>query len=124
MGRLRELLAHGGIAVLAVLFALSFATFNLAVAVSRELVSALQQRAFDEDGGGDLSFTIFGTNISYAEVLLYAIAFVIVAAGLLGTWLLTRRDMRTCPECRSHVPREATTCRFCTSELQSEPVDA
>jgi large conductance mechanosensitive channel len=124
MGRLRELLAHGGIAVLAVLFALSFATFNLAVAVSRELVSALQQRAFDEDGEGDLSFTIFGTNISYAEVLLYAIAFVIVAAGLLGTWLLTRRDMRTCPECRSHVPREATTCRFCTSELQSEPVDA
>jgi len=121
---MRELLAHGGIAALAIVFALSFATFNLAVAVAREVVSALQQQTIDEEGGRDLSFTIFGTTIFYSEILLYAIALLIVALGLLGAWLVTRREMRICPECKSDVPAEASICRFCTSELQPEPADA
>jgi predicted amidophosphoribosyltransferase len=57
-------------------------------------------------------------------VLLYAITVVLVIAGLFATWLLTRRAMRVCPECRSNVPREAGICRFCTSELHAEPTDA
>lgn len=124
MGRLRELLAHGGLALLAVVFALAFAAFNLASAVSREVVSALQQHTIDSEGHGGLSFTVADTTISYDTVLWYAITLALVAGALLGLWLLTRSTTRVCPECRSQVPLEASICRFCTSELEPDIADA
>jgi len=124
MARVRELLAHGGIALLAVVFALAFAMYELAGALAREVVSALQQQTLDDDGGGGLAFTIAGTRIDYGGVLLYAITLALVSAGLFGLWRLTRSATRECPECRSRVPHEASICRFCTSELSSASVDA
>jgi hypothetical protein len=118
-------MAHGGIATLAIVFALGYAAFGLANSVAREVVSVLQQRGFDEEGGGTpLSFTIDETTISYAEVLLYAIAVALVLLFLLGTWLLTRRTTSVCPECRSSVPATASICRFCTTELSPPGADA
>lgn len=122
MERIRALLAHGGIAGLAVVFALALAGFNLAVSIANQIVSALQQHTFDGSGDG-LTFTIFETDVAYGDVLLYAIALVLVAAGFYGTWLLTRRLTQICPECRSRVSSEATICRYCTSELGPEPSD-
>lgn len=124
MARMREVLAHGGIAILAAVFALAFAAFNLAVALAQQVVSAIQQHTFDEESGGSLEFTVFGTRVVYAEVLLYAITVALVAAGLLATWILTRRELRVCKECRSPVPAKASICRFCTSELEPGAVDA
>ena len=123
MGRIRELLAHGGIAILAVVFALAFAAFNLAVAISREVISVLEQHFAGDDGRGFYSFTVFDTEIAYVEALYYAIAVALLAAGTLGVWLLVRGGTRLCPECWSRVPSEATICRFCTSEL-APPIDA
>jgi len=118
MPRLREMLAHGGIALLASVFALAFAAFSLATALAREVVSVLQQRTVDEESGDSLSFTIDGTMISYSEVLYYAISLALVVLGFYGSWLLTRRTDRVCPHCRSYVPAAATVCRFCTSEFE------
>jgi hypothetical protein len=116
--RLRELMAHGGIAVLAIVFALAFAVFHLAQAVSGQVVFAIQQQGRDGDGGFlEIGFTIAGTRISFAEVLLSALTLVLLALALLGAWKLTRRAARVCPECRSSVPATASVCRFCTSEL-------
>lgn len=109
-------MAHGGIALLAVVFALALSAFHLATALARELVSALQQNTGDETGSS-LSFTVGDTLVSYAEVLLYATTLALVALALFGTWLLTRRTTATCPECRSSVPLTASVCRFCTTEL-------
>jgi len=124
MGRIRELLAHGDIALLAVVFALAFAAFNLASAVARETVSALQQHTIDSEGRGGLSFTVANTTISYDTVLWYAITLALIAGALLGLWLLTRTTLRECPECSSQVPRSASICRFCTSELEPDIADA
>jgi hypothetical protein len=124
VGRIRELLAHGGIAVLAIVFALALAAFNLAVAISREVISVLVQHTSDDNGGGFLSFTVFETEISYGEALYYAIAIMLLAASLHGAWLLSRHTTRICPECESQVPREASVCRYCTSELAIEGSDA
>jgi large conductance mechanosensitive channel len=124
MERLRALLAHGGIALLAVVFALAFAAFNLASALAREVVSALQQHTIDSEGHGGLSFTVAHTTISYDTVLWYAITLALVAGALLGLWLLTRSTTRVCPECGSQVPRSASICRFCTSELEPDIADA
>lgn len=118
------MMAHGGIALLATVFALAFVAFSLATALAREVVSVLQQRTVDEESGDSLSFTIDGTRISYSEVLYYAIALVLVVLGLYGSWLLARRTDRVCPECRSRVPATATVCRFCTSDLEPLETDA
>ena len=124
MDRIRELLAHGGIAILAIVFALAFAVFNIAVAISREVISVLQQHLAGEDGRGFFSFTVFETEIAYVEVLYFAIVVALLAAGLLAAWLLTRDRTRVCGECLSRVPGEARICRFCTSDLASTPLDA
>lgn len=124
MERIRALLAHGGIAVLALVFALAFAAFNLAVAFAREVISVLEQNLADDEGRGFYSFTVFDTEIAYVDALYYTIAVALLAAGLLTVWLVTRDRMRTCHECRSRVPIEATVCRFCTSELHPTPVGA
>ena len=117
-------MAHGGIAILAVVFALGFASFGLATSLAREIVSVLQQQTFDEAGGGGLSFRIADTEISYADVLLYGLAVALLALMLLGILLLTRRAARFCPECRSSVPAAASVCRYCTSDLTPGPADA
>jgi GAF domain-containing protein len=116
--RLRELMAHGGIATLAIVFALAFAVFDLAQSVSGQVVFAIQQQGRDEDGGFlDLGFTIADTRIHLADVLLNALTLVLLALALLGVWKLTRRAARVCPECRSSVPVAASVCRFCTTEF-------
>ena len=123
MERLRELLAHGGIVTLAVVFALAFAVFNLAQALSYQVLFAIQQQGRDDDGGFlDIGFTIADTRISLAEVLSYTLTLVLLALALLGAWRLTRRAARVCPECRSSVPAAASVCRFCTTELAPTPV--
>ncbi|HEU4972169.1 MAG TPA: hypothetical protein VFT35_09655 [Gaiellaceae bacterium] len=123
MERVRRLLSEGGIAILAIVFALAFATFNVAVAIAQQVVSALVQNTVD-DNGQALSFTVFGTTISYSEVLYYGIALVLVAGALYGAWLASRRTARICPECMSQVPQAATICRYCTSELTHVAADA
>lgn len=124
MGRLRELLAQGGIAVLALVFALAFAAFHLAVAIAREVVSVPQQHLAGDDGQGFFSFTVLGTEIVYLEVLYHAVVLALLGTALLAVWLTTRSRTRLCPECMSRVPMEATVCRFCTSELTASPHDA
>ncbi len=124
MQRLRELLAHGGIAILAVVFALALAAFNLATAFAREVISVLQQHTFDEESGSSLTVTIAGTEIFYGEALLHAITLALVVLALFAAWLLTRRGTRFCPECRASVPVSASICRFCTTDLQPNPADA
>jgi hypothetical protein len=118
-------MAQGGIALLAVVFALALATFNLATAIAREVVSALQQHSVDGEFGGALSFRIWQTDVYYGEALLYALTVMLVVAALFGLWQLTKRTSRTCQECRSSVPSTASVCRFCTSELPAaDPGDA
>lgn len=124
--RLRELLAHGGIAILAVVLALALVLYDVALALSREIVSIVQQQTSDIDGGWTFDFTIGDTTISYADVLYLGVASLLIVLALYGTWLVTRRDARTCPECRSSIPAEATVCRYCTADLspQAPPADA
>ena len=115
MQRLRELMAHGGIAVLAVVFALALAMFELATATAQSVVFAIQQRA--SDSGSDLSLAILGTEIYYAQVLAAALAALLVVAVLYVVWRLAWGATRECPECTSEVPRRASVCRYCTTEL-------
>ncbi len=112
MPRLREMLAHGGIAALALVFALAFASFYLVDALSQVALFVFQQH-IDET----LEFKIAGTEIYYGQALVATLTVLFVAGALYGLWRLTRNTYRTCPECRSEIPREASVCRYCTTEL-------
>jgi len=113
--------AHGGIAILALVFALAFAGFYLANALAQVTIFVLQQHVGDsESGGSALQFRIAGTEIDYRFILQSSIAILLVAGALYGSWRLTRRAVRTCPECHSEVPREAAVCRYCTTELPKD----
>ena len=115
------MLAHGGIAILAVVFALATATVSLADALAREVISVLQQHLSDpETGEGFGEFTVFGTDVQYLFVLYAVLAVALIAAVLFGLWRIARSASRTCPECLSDVPREAAICRYCTTELPAE----
>lgn len=124
MARMRELLAHGGIVILALVFALAFAAFNLAVAFAREMISVLEQHLADDEGRGFYSFTVFETEIQYIEAFYYAIVVALLVAALIAVWLVTGNRTRPCDECKSRVPVDASVCRFCTSELHPTSVDA
>ena len=117
MHRLGEILAHDGIAVLAVIFALGAAVLSLANALSQEAVSAIEQHAREDD----LHFNILHTRFDYAYVLQALLAAMIVVAALLGGWRLTRGQLKTCPECLSEIPHDASICRYRTSELLEIP---
>lgn len=70
MQRLREMLAQGGIVMLAVVFALAFAAFELADSVSEAVVAALQQHLVDpESGGSGFDFRIAGTDFDLYVVV-------------------------------------------------------
>ena len=111
------MLARGGVATLAVVFALALAMFNLATAFAQEVISVLQQNFADPETGAALQFRLADTDIYYGGALLYGIALVLVLGALCMTWRLTRGSIRTCPECRSDIPLDASVCRFCTTEL-------
>ena len=124
MQRLRETLAHGGIAILAVVFAVALTLFNLALALSQEIVSVIQQQSSEDGDGWTLDFTVGETTISYASFVYYGIALVLIALALYGATFLTQRTAQTCPECRSHVPADASVCRYCTADLAPPAADA
>jgi hypothetical protein len=118
VGRIRELLAHGGIAVLAGLFALAFAMFGVAQSVAFAVVYAAQQHLVDETSGGSgFDFRIAGTDFDLYAIVQAALTLVVVVALLLLAWKVTRRASRECPACRSDVPAGATICRYCTTDL-------
>jgi large conductance mechanosensitive channel len=119
MQRLREMLAHGGVAVLALVFALAYAAVTLASAVANEVVSVLSQAIYGEEGGfgGYFEFTVWGTDISYYAILQTSIVVALVAGLLFALWRSTRGSHRNCPECRSDVPKQASVCRYCTADL-------
>lgn len=122
MQRLREMLAHGGIAVLAVVFALAFAAFELADSVSEATVAALQQHLVDPaSGGSGFDFRIADTEFDLYVVVRAATALILIAALLFVVWRLTRHESRECPECCSEIPLDASVCRYCTADLPEAP---
>jgi hypothetical protein len=109
----RDALARGGLVGLGVVFALAFALWGLAGSVAQVLVTALaQQTAHDR-----LQFHVRHTRVDVTDVLFSAVALVLLAVALLALLRKGARFYRTCPECLSDIPHDATVCRYCTADL-------
>lgn len=112
-------MGHGGIAILAVVFALALAAYGTASALAQIVVYVINQQGTEEFD--ILDFEIFGTTFVLDELVRTALALVLVTGALLAFWRLSRGSVRSCPECRSEVPRDARICRYCTTDLEVEP---
>jgi large conductance mechanosensitive channel len=79
----------------------------------------------------DLFVKIGGGKILYGHFINTAISFLLIAFAVFFfivrpvNWLMERRKTETpvepttreCPQCLSNIPRQATRCAFCTSEV-------
>ena len=113
MGRLaRESLVRNGVVGLALAIAAGLALFNLVSAiVGLLLVTPLQKLDFD------YAFRIGGVVIQWGALLTDVLVAAAVVLGLWWFWKLAAALGRTCPDCRSEIPADASVCAFCTTEL-------
>jgi hypothetical protein len=112
-------MAHGGIAILAIVVALALAGFQLANAIAQTAVFVLNQHAGGEDFDL-LDVKVFGADIPFDGVVQSLLAALLAAGAWFGAWRLTRAVTQACPECRSQIDPRASICRYCTTELRAE----
>jgi len=126
----RAFLLRGNLVDLAVAVVIGTAFTVVVSAFVKDLITPLIAAIGGQPDFGDLDLTIHGSRFAYGDFLNALIAFVIVAAVIflvvkpvnaLMALMKTEPDVdsetRACPECLSQIPREATRCAFCTSEV-------
>jgi ribosomal protein L40E len=77
------------------------------------LVSVIAQQTVRDS----LQFHVRHTRVDVTDLLVSALALVLLAATLLALLRKSARFYRTCPECLSDIPHDATVCRYCTADL-------
>ena len=127
----RDFVLRGNVVDLAVAVVIGTAFTAVVNAAVRDLLTPLIAAIGGEPDFGDLDFTINGSRFAYGDFLNALVTFLLVSAVLfflvikpvntlmdaLRTEPEVESPTRPCPECLSQIPREATRCAFCTSQV-------
>lgn len=128
----RAFILRGNVIDLAIAVVIGAAFTAVVNSLVKDLLTPLIAAIFGEPDFGALSFTINGSHFGYGNFINAVFTFLIVAAALFFlvvkpvNYLMARRatepddaqsPTHPCPECLSEVPRAATRCAFCTTEL-------
>jgi large conductance mechanosensitive channel len=127
----RAFILRGNLVDLAVAVVIGTAFTEVVNAFVKDIITPLIAAVGGKPSFGDLAFTINGSRFAYGDFLNAALTFLIVAAvmfflvikpvNLLMAELRTEPEVesptRSCPECLSQIPRAASRCAFCTSEV-------
>jgi large conductance mechanosensitive channel len=130
----KEFLLRGNVVDLAVAVVIGAAFGAVVAAFVADIVTPLIAAIGGKPNFGNLAFTINGSRFAYGDFLNAALTFLIVAAvmfflvikpvNLLLDQLRTEPEVesptRSCPECLSQIPRAASRCAFCTTEVAAE----
>jgi large conductance mechanosensitive channel len=132
----RAFVLRGNLVDLAVAVVIGTAFTAVVNAFVADLVTPLIAAVGGEPDFGDLAFTINGSRFAYGDFLNALVTFLLVAtvvfflvvkpvnalmAALGPDAAEPEAPTRPCPECLSQIPRAATRCAFCTSEVQPAP---
>jgi large conductance mechanosensitive channel len=131
----RSFILRGNLVDLAVAVVVGTAFTAVVNAIVKDLVTPLIAAVGGEPNFGNLAFTINGSRFAYGDFLNALVTFLLVAAVLfflvikpvnalmdaLRTEPEVESPTRPCPECLSQIPRAASRCMFCTTEV---PVEA
>jgi large conductance mechanosensitive channel len=127
----RGFILRGNLVDLAVAVVIGTAFTAVVNALVKDIVTPLIAAVGGEPNFGNLAFTINGSRFAYGDFINAVTSFLISAAvvfflvvkpaNALMQRARTQRDVesetRTCPECLSEIPRAATRCSFCTTEV-------
>jgi large conductance mechanosensitive channel len=127
----KEFILRGNVVELAVAVVIGAAFTGVVNSLVADLITPLIGAIFGEPDFSQLTFTINDSKFFYGNFINAVIAFVLIALVIfllvvkpLNALEKRRRqgeddetDERPCPECRSSIPKEATRCAFCTSQV-------
>ena len=130
----RGFILRGNLVDLAVAVVIGTAFTAVVNALVKDIVTPLIAAVGGEPNFGNLAFTINGSRFAYGDFLNALLTFVIVAAvmfflvikpvNVLLEQFRTEPEVeaptRACPECLSQIPRAASRCAFCTTEVAAE----
>ncbi len=134
----RQFILRGSLVDLAVAVVIGAAFGAVVTALVADIVTPLVAAVGGQPDFGGLSFEINGSTFRYGHFLNALLAFVLLAAVIFFlvikpvNILMARHKVdtsvevktRTCPECVSDIPVEATRCAFCTSRVAPSPAPA
>jgi large conductance mechanosensitive channel len=132
----RAFILRGNLVDLAVAVVIGTAFTAVVNALVKDLITPLIAAIGGKPNFDNLAFTINGSRFAYGDFLNAALTFLLVAAvvfflvikpvNMLMDALRTEPEVdsptRACPECLSQIPRAASRCAFCTSEVAAEGV--
>jgi large conductance mechanosensitive channel len=130
----RAFILRGNLVDLAVAVVIGTAFTAVVNAMVKDLVTPLIAAVGGNANFGNLAFTINGSRFAYGDFLNALLTFLLVAAVVfflvikpvnalldaLRTEPEVESPTRSCPECLSQIPRAASRCAFCTSEVAAE----
>jgi large conductance mechanosensitive channel len=127
----KAFILRGNVIDLAIAVAIGAAFTAVVSSFTVNLLTPLLAIPGDKASFSELSFTISGSEFRYGAFIDSIIAFVILAFVLFFfvvrpvNSLMARRKtgpetestVRECPQCLSSIPKAASRCAFCTSEV-------
>ena len=127
----KDFVTGGNLIEVAVGLVMALAIFALVQALITDLITPLIAAIVGEPSFGDLSFTINDSEFLYGDFINALITFVSVAAAVyffivapFNRYKEARgitSETKTCTECRSEIPEDASRCAHCT---QPQPATA
>ena len=132
----RSFILRGNLVDLAVAVVIGTAFTAVVAALVKDIVTPLIAAIGGEPNFGNLAFTINGSRFAYGDFLNAVLTFLIVAAVMFflvikpvnilmerfATEDAAESPTHPCPECLSQIPRAATRCSFCTTQVAPDPV--
>ena len=132
----RAFILRGNLVDLAVAVVVGTAFTAVVNALVRDIITPLIAAIGGEPDFGGLAFTINGSRFAYGNFFNAVLTFLIVAAVMFfvvikpvnilmdrfATEDAAESPTHPCPECLSQIPRAATRCAFCTTEVAPDPV--
>jgi large conductance mechanosensitive channel len=132
----RAFVLRGNMVDLAVAVVIGTAFTAVVNAAVEDLLTPLIAAVGGKPNFGNLAFTINGSRFPYGDFLNALVTFLLVAtvvfflvvkpvnalmAALAPEEPEPEAPTRPCPECLLQIPRAATRCAFCTSEVEPAP---
>ena len=131
----RAFVLRGNMVDLAVAVVIGTAFTAVVNALVADIITPLIAAVGGEPNFDRLAFTINESRFAYGDFFNAVLTFLIVAAvmfflvlkpvNLLLEQFQTETEVesptRPCPECLSQIPRAATRCAFCTTEVEAAP---
>ena len=132
----RAFILRGNLVDLAVAVVVGTAFTAVVNALVKDIITPLIAAIGGDPDFGALAFTINGSRFAYGNFFNAVLTFLIVAAVMFflvikpvnvlmdrfATEDAAESPTRPCPECLSQIPRGATRCSFCTTQVAPDPV--